>query len=185
VLMRIYDHTGGVNPAEHRFGRAGGPREAFGFYANSVLRLASGTRNTAIERGQYLEWEGLVDDVSQTRLRVTEPTGDRDVFLPDRSGYVALTASPAGHLDAGEVVLDPPDLPPGTTVEIAVPAEDLDPRSACACSPRRLLADPLLLKSCAVGDDGTLRLRVLNLSTAPLPDASTPPVSVDYGCIAR
>jgi hypothetical protein len=97
VLARIYDKTCCWG-TEHRFSQPNSMREAFGFYANSVLRLASFTTTTSLERGQYIEWEGLVIDSNTTRLRVIEPTASRNVYLPDQSGttLVAPNSSTMG-----------------------------------------------------------------------------------------
>lgn len=81
-LVRFLDRSCCPN-WDHTFNPGVNHREAFGFYANSVLKLASFTSNPALDRGQYIEWEGLVLDGNKTRLRVAEPTGLREFTLPD------------------------------------------------------------------------------------------------------
>jgi hypothetical protein len=68
---------------DHTFKPGINHREAFGFYANSVLKLGSYTTNASLDRGQYIEWEGLAVDAAKTRLRVANPSGLREFTLPD------------------------------------------------------------------------------------------------------
>lgn len=48
--------------------------------------------NNASVTNQYIVWEGSNTDAFETFLKVTEPTADRTVTLPDATGTVALTS---------------------------------------------------------------------------------------------
>ena len=48
--------------------------------------------NNASVASQYIVWEGSNADAYETFLKVTEPTADRTITLPNASGTVALTS---------------------------------------------------------------------------------------------
>ena len=48
--------------------------------------------NNASVANQYIVWEGSNADAYETFLKVTEPTADRTVTLPDATGTIALTS---------------------------------------------------------------------------------------------
>lgn len=53
----------------------------------------------------YIEFEGTTENAYETQLKVTDPTADRTVTIPDQSGYVYLQSSASAITPAASATL--------------------------------------------------------------------------------
>ena len=75
-----------------------------------VARIQSTSQNAGgglylYQNNPYITFEGNTADVYETNLKVTDPTADRDITLPDATGTVALDESTGMTLNNGVIAL--------------------------------------------------------------------------------
>ena len=75
-----------------------------------VARIQSTSQNAGgglylYQNNPYITFEGATGDVYETNLKVTDPTADRDITLPDATGTVALDESTGMTLNNGVIAL--------------------------------------------------------------------------------
>ena len=75
-----------------------------------VARVQSSSQNKGgglyfYQNNGYITFEGTSPDAHETNLKVTDPTADRDITLPDATGTVALDESTGMTLNNGVIAL--------------------------------------------------------------------------------
>ena len=75
-----------------------------------VARIQSTSQNAGgglylYQNNPYITFEGATGDAYETNLKVTDPTADRDITLPDATGTVALDESTGMTLNNGVIAL--------------------------------------------------------------------------------
>jgi hypothetical protein len=206
ILFRIEDKTGintrsGAKFWDYTFTGQEDvmTREAFGVYANSVVKLGSyaETLSGDVNEGQYIQWEGIeqdgatggytaITDGIQIRLGSQFPTSaDKYIRVPDASGGLPVdrdgteTSTPI-TFECGSVSMDPPNVPTVSTATGTATVTGLAANDVCECAARADFNDDLIAKGDGCyGTTNTLNLRLYNPTGADInPTAQT----VDYCC---
>jgi hypothetical protein len=208
ILFRIVDKTGistrsGAKFWDYTFTGQEDvmTREAFGVYANSVIKLGSYSETLSgdVNEGQYIQWEGIEQDGStggytaitdgiQIRLGSQFPTSsDKYIRVPNASGGLPVdrdgteTSTPI-TFECGSVSVDPPSIDPGTanTGTATATVTGLVANDVCHCAPRTDWDDDIVMKSCRGSAADTIQVRFLNITAATVIDAGAQ--TMDYCC---